>query len=800
MKRYMVPVLLLTVMFLSAQEVKLMFGGAVPQNKRSQFLDFRYISAKDPMIRPKADLQPWNFNPNHGAAMSSGNNGSVPADSLLEQGIAFRSGTLVIPYSGKTAAARIFTGDWFVGWKRLNKNKPQILIAVNGKKVYESSMDRKNTYAEWCRLDEYVFSRKDSIWDRLVRPVLQARTFTVDNPGSKIEIELKNILLSAVVIAPDEESLDRISLAMERESRKQFAARYPWKPQPDEPMPRTDRKDYLLVQKQGTDDVYPWSRPRQEEVSDTIRVFAARGEQEMFRFGILPLRDLPDLDIRLGDFTGKGGRIALSGNADLWRERYKERGSESLSGRFSDLRRLDPRSCILQKNRPQNGEAGTPRMYVLDVRVPENAAPGNYFAPLAILSNGKTVGQAKLQLRVLPFKLNYEGSASYNFQQGDMLFWASWMRGWTKEGVRRELEERCRFIAKYKFHNDYFCPWGYQYPFRYGTIVGKPGERRFTQTPEQAADLDWWFLKAAKTSTAGFCLIKASYLMLNCGWNHRNLFKELYSRKKITPERNREWDTDLKDLENLIRQITEIFHRRGYPEPYWYYAGELDNEGVRGVQEGVRLAKLIRRAGAVSLVTINGPLAARATPAVYDHIWANPAAPITENLVREIKNHGHGFGAHNCGDTRFQAGFQFWRTGAEARHQETVFYANYLQPLVYLPWNYNTALVYPAPDGSARPSLMWLNYRDGRDDYLYLFNLEQRIGKVRKNSPARREAEEFLKHLRKKIHFDPREYHVEGFNAEEGTAQINSREWNSMSLERYRWKIATLIMALEQDK
>ena len=62
------------------------------------------------------------------------------------------------------------------------------------------------------------------------------------------------------------------------------------------------------------------------------------------------------------------------------------------------------------------------------------------------------------------------------------------------------------------------------------------------------------------------------------------------------------------------------------------------------------------------------------------------------------------------------------------------------------------------------------------------------------------EAEEFLKHLRKKIHFDPREYHVEGFNAEEGTAQINSREWNSMSLERYRWKIATLIMALEQDK
>ena len=788
-------------LFISAQEMKLMFGGNVPDNFKNKFLDFRYISSNDPMIQPKADLQPWNFSRDGGSAMgSNGTKGSIPADALLEQGIAFRDGKISVPYEGKKAAVRILAGDWFSGWQRLNKRKPKIMIAINGKIFHESTMNHANAYNYWCRTEEYDYSRKDSIWDRLVKPILEEYTLELENPAGKLDFELKNILLTAIIIAPDTAALDRISSDVEQERRKQFENRYPWKPQPDEPLAQSPNKDYQLFQKHGLDTINPWSRPRPDEITDTIRVFAAQGEQEMLRFGILPLRDLKQLEIKIGDFVGKNGQIKLDENADLWQERYKEPGCEKMSGRIENLRQLNPTSRLLRKFRPQPGEAGTPRMYTVDVRIPENTAAGDYFAQLSILSDGKEIGKGKLKIRVLPFKLNYQNSASYNFQQGDMLFWASWMPGWTKEGVRKELEERCKFIAKYRFQNDYFCPWGYQYPFRYGTIVGKPGERQFTQTEEQIADLDWWFLKAIKPGHGKFCLIKASYLMLNCGWSHNNLFKELYHKKTITPEREQEWNTDLKDLETIIRQITEIFHRRGYPEPYWYYAGELDNEGVRGVQEGVRMAELIRRAGGVSLVTINGPLAAQATPAVYDHVWANPAAPITESLVANVKKHGHGFGAHNCGDSRFQAGFHFWRTGAEARHQETVFYTNDLQPFVYLPWNYNTALVYPALDGSSLPTLMWLNYREGRDDYLYLHTLEQAMKQAPKDSKAYKDAAAFIQHLKDKIHFDPRKYHIEGFDAEEGTALVNNLEWNSMSIERYRWKIATLIMALEARK
>lgn len=785
---------------LSAQEKCLMFGGKVPANRIARFPGFTYVSDKDPMVHKKSITRPWNYSPG-GAAMSSGNKGSLPADALLEHGIAFHQGGLTVPWKGKKAVVRLLLGDWFQGWKRLNKNKPLILLAVNGKDVIKSTMSKENAYKAWGKLDEYVFSRKDSIWDRLVKPVLSEETVELDNINGKIEFKFNNILLTAIIIAPDKASLEKTAARVETLRRKEFAKRYPWQPRPDEPMPQAAKgKKFIVFQKHGLDVIYPWSRPADKEVTDTIKVFAAKGEQELFRFGILPLQDMPELFVKVGDFSGPGGRISTASNADFWRERYKEKGSEKMSGLITDMRKLDPQSYVLQENKPQNGEKGTPRMYTLDLRVPDKTAPGLYTAPVAVYSKGKLAGSFKLLLKVLPFSLQYKGSASFNFQQADMIPWASWMRGYTKESIRKELEKRCGFIAKYRFQNDYFCPWGYGYPFRYGTIVGKPGERRFTQTPAQAADMDWWFKKAAAQNHSGACLVKASYFMLNMGWSHQNLFKEIYGRKKITPQRMKEWDTDLKDIERIIGQLTKLFRAKGYPEPYWYYAGELDNMGVRGVQEGVRIGHLIRRAGGTSLVTINGPLAARATPAVYDHIWANPAAPITEKLVADIRKHGHKFGCHNCGDSRFQAGFHFWRLGAVARHQETIFYTSYTGPLFYLPWNYNTAQVYPAMDGSDRPTLNFLNYRDGRDDYLYLFTLENKIKQAKADSPACKNARAFLAQLKKKIHFDPRSYHVEGFDAEEGTAEVNSAEWNSMSIERYRWHIAQLIMALESEK
>ena len=792
--------LLFSTVALTAGEVKFMFGQDEHPEDQEKFLDFRYVSLHDPVFSGSAQLQGWNYRP-RGAATSSHSAGTMPADTLLEHGIACRKGVMTIPFKAPSAFVRVWIGDWFAGWRRLWGTDPAIFLKANGKTVYEKKMTSENSYREWCRLEDYVFRRQDDIWDRLVKPVLEEITFEVSNPQGQIRFEMNNLLLTAMVIAPDRKKLNEITAAVEKERRLQFAKRYPWKPQKDEPMPQTAFKDFLLFQKHGLDNIHPWSRPKAGEITDTIKVFAARGEQEMMRFGILPLQNLRKLVISVGDFKGKNGIISSKQYTDLWRERYKERGSEGTKGKIDALWRLNPLSYVFQDNCPQDAEAGTPRMYVLDVTVPENTAAGDYYAPLTISADGKVLRQAKLYLKVLPFKLQYKGSAVYNFQCADALPWAAWYPGCRKEEIKQKIAARVKFLDKYNFYNSYFCPWGYRYPtyFRYGKITGKSGERQFTITPEQEANWDWWFGMIKPNNHANYVLVKGGYLFMNCGWRITNVFSAC-RLNRFTPAMQKQWENDLKDVERITRQITEHFRKRGYPEFYWYFTGELDNYGIRGTQEAVRMAQAVRRAGAISLVTINGSLAYKAAPAAFDHVWANPATPVDEELKAAVEKYGHKFGTHNSGDTRFQAGFQFWRTGGEGRHQETQFYTDFMLPYVYLPWNYNTAQVYPAPDGSERPSLPFLNYRDGRDDYLYMFTLECAMKKADPDSEAYKDAAAFIDHMKKKIFFDPRKYHTEKFDGIEATAAMNENEWNATSIERYRWQIARLIMNLEKKQ
>lgn len=801
---FLIPILAWSLLLAADDEIKLMFGGQAKLIRKEQgkFLDFRYISVKDPMfkVRHPRQIRGWNYNPRGGAAYGSYDRGALPGDILLEHGIACRNVRMTIPYAPKEAVVKVYIGDWFAGYPRLWGNDHNIRLNINNKTFYKSVMSVENCFKEWCLLDEYVFSRHAPIWDRIVRPILKEYTFKVKNPDGKLVFDMTNILLTALIIAPDQKRIDEISARVEAERRAQFAARYPWKPRPDEPMPPLKgEKDMLLFQKSGLDNVHPWSRPAVHEITATVRAFAARGEQEMLRFGILPLRDLKDLFVQVGDFRNGRHTIPLKGNADFWRERYKERGGESTRGTVGALWRLDPVCYPLQENKKFFAEKGTPRMFTLDVKVPDDAVPGDYTAPLTVYSNGKVLRRGKLLLKVLPFNLAWDTAASYNFQAANSLMWAHWYNRPKRETIVRRIEERAAFLKKYGFHSAYFSPWGYGFPsfFRFGKIVGKPGERQFTLTKEQEANWDWWInMVRRKGRKDDFLMILGQDLFRNCGFGITPIFSACAKGKKVPPAVRQSWENDLKDIERIVGQIEKRFKNKGYPEFYWYFTGELDNFGLPGTLEAIRMAHAIRRAGGKSLVTINGKHAYKHTPAVFDHIWANPATPVDENLKKTIEKHGHHFGTHNSGDSRFQAGFHFWRTGGESRHQETPFYINFMRPFVYLPWNYNTALAYPAPDGSTRPTLRFLNYRDGRDDYLYLHTLETAIKRAPENSAARKNAEKFIAFLKKKIHFDPRMYHAEKFDGIEGTALMKEDEWNSISIERYRWQIARLIMAL----
>ena len=789
--------------------VKLMFGPPTAPKEQREFAGFRYVAADDAMFAKgkSSKMYGWAYIANGG--FSGGSTGSLPADTLLEHGIrADREVTLSVPFAKDgPVKVHVWVGDWFLGWRRMYGKDQEIWIRHGGRKVFEETMSPETSYRNWCKLEEYSFSKKDPIWDRIVAPILTDVEFDAVAKDGKVVLELRNVLLTALAVTSTAAEMKTLLAETEQARREMFAKRYPWKPQPDEPLPdNVDPKaDCVLFQRSGMDNVKPWSRPKAGEVTDTVRIFAAQGEQEPFRFGVLPLKDFGTLEVEVGDFRGPGGATLKTAEvADFWRERYKERGSEGTRGKIDQLWRLDPLSYVLQKNGPQNGEAGTPRMYDLDMFVPEDAAPGDYFADLAVKGDGRVIRRGRLQLKVLPFKLRYEGAAQYGFQSG-YGNGAMYGPGHTQEQTDAGVKTICDMINRYRFFCISLTAWGYGLPgfHKFGRITGEPGARRLEIDAEHEKSWDWWMnMINPDGKRQRYLLIQGWFLFLNMGW--RMDVSHDWQRVKdptwFTPERQKGFELELKDGARLARQVTDFMKRKGYPEPYWYMCGEIDNYGAPGAEACCRWGDALREVGCASLVTINGPLAYKMTPAKFDHVWANPATPVDEGLKAAVEKAGHRFGTHNSGDTRFQAGFQFWRTGSEGRYQETQFYTDFMRPFCLLPWNYNTAQAYPAPDGSYRPTIPWLNYRDGRDDYLYLYTLEQALKDGKGSPEARTKAEKFLAFMRKKVKFDPRAYHAAHFDGIEATVETMTDVWNGVSIERYRWRIADLISKLEEGK
>ena len=785
-----------------AAELRLMFGSEKATAPQRAFAGFRFVSDRDPMCTPgkggKGRYTGWAATPGPGYTHADMNKGSLPADTLLDHGVvATRKAELKVPFADGPCVVHVWIGDFFRGWNRLLllDRDADISLVCGGRTVYSDTMTVESVFREWCRFGDYVFSRRDSQWDRIVKPILREFTFDAVAENGVVTLEMNQILLTALAVTSTRPEMEELLADVEAQRRAEFARRYPWKPQPDEPMPAgvSDAGGFLFFAKGGYDDVFPWTRPLASEVRDEIRAFAARGEQEFLRFGVLPVRDLGRLEIRVGEFRRTDGTALATDWIEVWRERYMERGCQLQTGVIDNLRLLDPLSNVFQPNAPQPAEAGTPRMYTVDVAVAATAKPGDYLAPVDVVLDGKVARTAKLRLKVLPFALRTEDAADYGFQM-QYYTWPYRVPGDNTEAVYACIERRARFIEKYGFSNFFVPPH-----FAWGKVTGEPGESVFTQNEREAETMRREMAAIDPGKRLKFFWLRAGQMLRKCGWKGIQPQNDARSDRTWTKERAELWEKSLRDIERMVPQVQAACERNGLPQVWWYFQGELDNFGERGVREYVRLGELLKRLGVVSHTVINGPWAAKLTPPVYDHIWANPHTPVSEDLKARIESYGHRMGAHNSGDTRFQAGLQFWRTGGEGRYQETAVYFDFLWPYAYLPWNYKVSQVYVTPDGGLAPTLLWLDYREGRDDYLYVHTLEKLAKEARAGSPARTAAEAFLAELKGKIHFDGRRYHLGHFDGVEGTMAVKTDEWNATSLERYRWHIAMLIKDLAEE-
>jgi hypothetical protein len=775
--------------------IKLMFGAETPQNRMIRFLDFDYVT---PATKLEEEGR-WGWTDTKkvtGWTFKNDRFCSYPMDGLLEHCIRCASGSFAIRLSNGSWRIHLWIGDTIEGFRN---TRASFSVQAEGRPVVEEKITFANIAGErwWLRGQSEVYRKTVDRWARQVKPILDEYDFEADVADGVLNLDMKNVSLCAMVILPaDAKAAWKDTLAsIEQTRRDQFDRRYPWTPQPDEAMPvvrpRDEHRGFVAFQKTINDDVYPWSRPAAEDIKDSFPFAAARGGQEAVRFGVLPLRDLRGFSVAVGDFSGPNGtKIEIAAHADLWMERYMERGAawNTKSGGGGGL---DPLSDVLFEVHPNDYEPGLPRFWTLDVRVPRDAAPGFYRAPLSFLSEGREVDTAEIVLRVLPWELA-AAPVPYTFQPPAYRSWVDQApEGLDKAAVRGFIESRVRFIAKYGFQASYFYPsvWG-----SWGSITGPPGGRRLTQTPEQAEAMDWWYRTAMKDGNAGpwIQFQVMPFLTTGFGWQNFDFKKKIMEEKSAA---------DRRDLVQIVRDYEAIIRKNGYPKHFYYTAGEPDNFGLAGVEEGNEYAKICREAGAQTLCTLNGPIGARLCPPFHDIVLANHATPITDAFIARVKSLGDQFGSHNTGDSRLAAGYQFWRMNGVTKFQEMTLYTNFMVPFAYLPWNYRVSAVYPREDGGWRPTVRWLRYRDGHEDFLYMWNLERRLDKAkaagRSETPVARKAAAFLKTMHDRVSVDPRDYFPDKLKAEESDSNPLIR-WTGARFESYRAMIANLIGDLEE--
>jgi hypothetical protein len=174
----------------------------------------------------------------------------------------------------------------------------------------------------------------------------------------------------------------------------------------------------------------------------------------------------------------------------------------------------------------------------------------------------------------------------------------------------------------------------------------------------------------------------------------------------------------------LARAIRDEFGRRGWPEIIFYEGGEAACEGPRGVRTETHLMRLLQAAGVENTTSVSGQATPLSLRYSAPHMHLAMLSEVNPENIARVQQAGSRFGIYGPGETRFERGFWFWRTGAMLCSEEggVALYGN-----PYDPFDgsraYDWGDVYPAPDGPAI-SLHTAEKRAGIDDSRYLYQLQ----------------------------------------------------------------------------
>ncbi|MDY0166756.1 MAG: hypothetical protein RBS80_09450 [Thermoguttaceae bacterium] len=617
----------------------------------------------------------------------------------------------------------------------------------------------------------------------------------VEVRGGQLAIDLaprSKWVVNCILISPQSEwarveqevigPLEEWTFFLPPERQQEWKIDPPPEPEPMPELAALDRqRGWVLFSRPWPEVVWHNTRPRSEEINQPIRIFATPGEYEPLTICVHLLRPIGRIEVECSDLGPVAAATIDVRHVQYMRARPNYVGM-GLYRIVPDV--LEPMWMFHQREifnpaAPVGLDAGVTHRFWLTVRVPDDAAPGLYHGSVTVTDERGNQAAVPVSLRVLPIQLRSDPAKIYGMYYRHPL--TKWQRApdeHSKQHWLRRAELEHADMAEHGMRNIVISAW----------------------CPEPKADgtiqPDWTLLEKTLDLCRqhGFTGPYATHI------NASGIYRKYVGRS---------WGSHCEDAEipppeyardlTIMTQFIESERKKyGWPE-FLYYPIDEPGRHAKSVELTRITLEAIRAAGAPTYVTAAPEQEAFQPLRPFVTVWCTqPFLPDRETVLADMAARDVQYWCYpnkSCGENdhttvsggRMTYGFGFWRSGFVALIP-WIYSSTVSDPMNYLTGTAMDFLVRHEPDGTPMSVAIWESYREGYDDYRYIYTLEQLIAEARASGSAKavaaaEQAERELQFVWDSIYVQPR-YQYDDL-------------WPAGDFNAYRWLIAEQIMAVQ---
>jgi len=508
-------------------------------------------------------------------------------------------------------------------------------------------------------------------------------------------------------------------------------------PEP-EPMPELSAADrergWVLFHRPWPEVVWHTTRPRAEEINPEVRIFASPGEYEPVTFCVHLLGDAEGISLSTTDI----GPVAAD-TIDMRHVRYmRARPNYVGMGLYRIVPDVLEPMWMWHARETHNPAApvglteGVTHRFWLTLRVPEDAEPGIYEGTITVrarMAGAEAAGEGwvPVRLRVLPIELQDDPSKIYGmYYRHPVDKWSRVDDEHSKQHWLRVAEMEHQDLVEHGMRNVVLSAWC-------------P-----TANDEGEFEADWTVLQKKLELCERYGFTGPYVASINAGGIYRKYVGESWgshtNNAQIPPPEYAE------ELTAMTRFIESERERYGWPQ-FLYYPIDEPGRDENSV-ELLRITMEAIRAGGGPTYLTAAPEHEQFQPLMpLIDVWCTQTfLPDRETVLADMAARDVQYWCYpnkSCGENdhttirgaRMTYGFGFWRSGFVALIP-WIYSSTTSDPLNYLTGAAMDFLVRHEPDGTPMPVAIWEAYREGHDDYRYIYTLEQLIAKARASGNA----------------------------------------------------------------